>query len=65
MAGGRETQVAAVTVEWETEVGVVWLAEWMIHLEHHGQVETVSGGHHGHVGPGELVSLVDGVGVPL
>ena len=65
MAWGRQTQVAAVTIEWQTEVGVVRLAEGVVDLDHHGQVDTVGGRHHRHVGPGELVRLVDGVGVPL
>ena len=65
MAGGWQAEVAAVTIEWQTEVGVVRLAEWVIDLDHHGEVDTVSGGHHRHVGPRELVRLVDGVSVPL
>ena len=65
MAWGRQTQVAAVTIEWQTEVGVVRLAEGVIDLHHHGQVDTVRGGHHRHVGPCVLVRLVDGVRVPL
>ena len=65
MAWGRQTQVAAVTIEWQTEVGVVRLAEGMVDLDHHGQVDTVSGGHHRHVGPCVLVRLVDSVRVPL
>ena len=65
MAWGGQTQVAAVTVERETEVGVVRLAEGVIDLHHHGQVDAVSGGDQRHVGPCELVGLVDGVSVPL
>ena len=65
MAGCWQTEVAAVTIEWETEVGVVGLAERVIDLDHHGEVDTVSGGHQRHVGPRELVRLVDGVSVPL
>ena len=65
MAGCWQTEVAAVTIEWETEVGVVGLAERVVDLDHHGEVDTVSGGHQRHVGPRELVRLVDGVSVPL
>ena len=65
MTWGGQTQVTAVTVEGQTQVGVVRLTEGVIDLHHHGQVDTVGGRHHRHVGPRELVCLVDGVRVPL
>ena len=57
--------MTAVAIEWETQVGVVWLSEWMVDLDSHGQVDIVSAGHHGHIGPRPLVRTVDGMGVPL
>ena len=65
VAGGGQAEVAAVTIEWQTEVRVVGLTERVVDLHHHRQVDTVSGGHQRHVSPRELVRLVDGVGVPL
>lgn len=65
VAGGGQTEVAAVPVEGETEVWVVWLAVGVVHLHHHGQVDAVGGADHSQVGPSELVRLVDGVSVPL
>ena len=37
----------------------------MVDLEHHGQVDTVSAGHHAHIGSGPLVRAVDCMGVPF
>ena len=65
VAGGGQAEVAAVTIEWQTEVGIVRLTERVIDLDHHGEVDTVSGGHQRHVAPRELIRLVDGVSVPL
>ena len=65
MSRGWQTQVAAVAVEGKAEIGVVRLAEGMVDLHHHGQVDCVGGGDHGQVPACELVRLVDGVGVPL
>ena len=62
---GRQAEVTAVPVEGKAEVGVVRLAEGMVDLHHHGQVDAVGGADHSQVGPSELVRLVDGVSVPL
>ena len=41
----------------ETEIFYHFLELFSSDLQHHGEVEGVRAGHHGHIAPGPLVSL--------